>query len=221
MRDPSGKAAADDTSSETKSGQNGESGSGDKQEGAKEEEETKKDQQKKEDAPTPPHGNKSPWQVFTETLQSEFKASKEWNESTKAIASSAQELTQNETLKRARSAYGSVADVTTSTTSKAFKTTGKAIGQSAAWAWDTTPVKGLRAGASATGKGLEKVTRPVRETQTFQSMREVIDDGSSSRYGGWVEKEQRKKIREARELKEAARTGRPVRKAEKIEEDLE
>ncbi|KAL8863124.1 MAG: hypothetical protein Q9178_000498 [Gyalolechia marmorata] len=181
-------------------------------------------QEKKEDVPPPPpHGNKSPWQVFTETLQSEFKASKEWNESTKAIASSAHQFTENESIKRARAAYSAASGAATSTTTSALKSTGKVIGQSAAWTWDTPVVKGVRTGVNLTGKGIEKATRPVRETQVYKTavggVKDVIDDGSSSRYGGWLEKEERRKQRELRELKEAAGTGGRGKRPEKVEED--
>ncbi|KAL8770103.1 MAG: hypothetical protein Q9209_004141 [Squamulea sp. 1 TL-2023] len=181
-------------------------------------------QEKKEDTPPPPpHGNKSPWQVFTETLQSEFKASKEWNESTKAIASSAHQFTENESVKKARAAYSAASGAATSTTTSALRSTGKVIGQSAAWTWDTPVVKGVRTGVNLTGRGIEKATRPVRETQVYKTavggVKDVIDDGSSSRYGGWLEKEERRKQRELRELKEAAGTGRRSKRVEKMEED--
>ncbi|EEH08008.1 mitochondrial inner membrane translocase subunit TIM44 [Histoplasma capsulatum G186AR] len=170
--------------------------------------------------PPPPHGDKTPWQVFTETLRSEFKASKEWNESTKALASSAHQFTESESVKRARAAYEAASGAATSKTSSAIKTTGKVIGQGAAWTWDTSVVKGLRSGVSATGKGIEKATRPVRETAAYKTavggVKEAIDDGSSSRYGGWMEKEERRKQRELRELAEA-KSGR--RTIEKMVED--
>lgn len=168
-------------------------------------EETKEEGEKKEkkqDAPPPPHGDKSPWQVFRETLQSEFKASKEWEESTKALASSAHQFSENENIKRARAAYEAASTATTSRTSSAFKTTGSAIGKGAAWTWNTGVVKGVRKGVNATGSGLEKATRPVRETEAYKSVKDAMDDGSSSRYGGWVEKEERRKQRQLREQNE-------------------
>jgi import inner membrane translocase subunit TIM44 len=179
----------------------------------------KKKEEKKEDAPPPPHGDKTPWQVFTETLRTEFKASKEWNESTKALASSAHQFSESESVKRARAAYSAASGAATSTTSSALKSTGKVIGQSAAWTWDTPVVKGVRATVNATGRGIEKATRPVRETTVYKTavggVKDVIDDGSSSRYGGWVEKEERRKAREVREAKE----GRMGKRVEKMEED--
>lgn len=180
-------------------------------------------EEKKDAPPPPPHGDKSPWQVFTETLRSEFKASKEWNESTKALASSAHQFTENENVKKARAAYEAASSATTSRTATAFKKTGTAIGSGAAWTWDTSVVKGLRSGVNATGRGIEKVTRPVRETEAYKTavggVKEAIDDGSSSRYGGWIEKEERRKQRELREMKEAM-SGKS-QKVEKMEEDPE
>lgn len=181
----------------------------------KEGEEGKNENKKKEDPPPPPpHGDKTPWQVFTETLKTEFKASKEWNDSTKQLAAGVEDFTQNENVKRARSAYKSATEAAGSTTSTVLKKTGSAIGQSAAWTWDTAPVRVLRTSATATGRGLEKITRPVRETEAYKNVRDVIDDGSSSRYGGWAEKEERRKKREARDLK----SGRPTT-MEPMEED--
>lgn len=178
--------------------------------------ESKKDD-KKDSPPPPPHGDKSPWQVFTETLRSEFKASKEWNESTKQLASSAHQFTESESVKRARAAYDATAGAATTKTAQALKSTASAIGSGAAWAWDSKVVQGVRQGVNATGRAIERSTRPVRETKAFQDIKEAVDDGSSSRYGGWIEKEERRKRRDARELKEQ-QTGK---RAEKMVEDPE
>lgn len=217
--DKTDKAKAEQSTGESSSKDNSKDQETD--EGKKEENSDKEEQKKKEDAPPPPpHGDKSPWQVFTDTLRSEFKASKEWNESTKALASSAHQFTESESVKRARAAYEAASGAATSKTSTAFKTTGKAIGKSAAWTWDTTAVKGIRGGVSATARGIEKASRPVRETKVYKTavggVKDAMDDGSSSRYGGWVEKEERRKQRELRELNEM-KSGQ--RKAEIMEED--
>lgn len=180
------------------------------------EEKEESKEKKEEKAPPPPHGDKSPWQVFRETLQTEFKASKEWEESTKALASSAHEFSENERVRRARAAYEAASAATSSRTSTAFKTTGQALGKGAAWTWNTGVVKGVRKGVNATGEGLEKATRPVRETEAYKSVKDAIDDGSSSRYGGWVEKEERRKQRQRREELE-----RKAGRIHKVEERVE
>ena len=169
------------------------------------------DGKKEPPPPPPPHGDKSPWQVFTETLQTEFKASKEWNESTKALAAGAQQFTENESVKRARQAYEQTTGAVSSTTGKVLKTTAGAVGKGAAWTWETPVVKGVRHTVNATANVIEKGTRPLRETEAYKNVKNVIDDGSSSRYGGWVEKEERRKARELRKLQEAQKSGgKPV-----------
>ncbi|KYK54495.1 mitochondrial inner membrane translocase subunit TIM44 [Drechmeria coniospora] len=165
----------------------------DKQEG--ENEDGKK---KKEDLPPPPpHGDKTPWQVFTETMNSEFQASKEWNESTKQIGAAAHQFSESESVRRAREAYEKSTDAVSSTASKAVRSTAGAIGKGAAWTWDTSVVKGVRKAANVTGEAVDKATKPIRDTEAYRNVKDVIDDGSSSRYGGWVEKEERKRRRAA------------------------
>ncbi|KAI8161810.1 Mitochondrial import inner membrane translocase subunit tim44 [Colletotrichum sp. SAR 10_65] len=182
---------------------------GDKTEGqeeAKEGEQGDKKQKKEDAPPPPPHGDKTPWQVFTETMQAEFSKSKEWNESTKALSGEIQDFTESERVRKAREAYEKSTGALSSAASSAVKTTAGAIGKGAAWTWDTTAMKGVRKVANVTGDALDKATKPLRETEAYKNVKDVIDDGSSSRYGGWVEKEERRKKREA----EQAKHGKPM-----------
>jgi import inner membrane translocase subunit TIM44 len=195
------------------------SGEKTKEEGEETEGEGKKDEKKEPPPPPPPHGDKSPWQVFTETLQSEFKASKEWNESTKALAAGAQQFTENESVRRARQAYESTTGAVSSTTGRVLKSTAGAVGKGAAWTWETPVVKGVRSTVNATASVIEKGTRPIRETEAYKNVKNVIDDGSSSRYGGWVEKEERRKARELREQQEALEAGHGGKRVEVAKED--
>ncbi|KAK3679608.1 protein translocase subunit [Vermiconidia calcicola] len=158
---------------------------------------------KKKDEPTqePPHGGKTPWQVFTETLSTEFKASKEWNESTQQLSGSIHDFTQNPNVQKARSAYTKAAEAASTTTGKVVLGSAGAIGKSAAWTWDTKVVRGLRHGVAAVGSGVEKATRPLRETEAYKNVKDVVDDGSSQRYGGWTERDERKRQRELRQSK--------------------
>lgn len=182
-----------------------------------EEREHKKDEKKEEPPPPPPNGDKSPWQVFVDTLQSEFKASKEWNDSTKALAGEVDKFAENERVRKLREAAASGSNVVADTTSKVLKSTAGAVGKGAAWTWETPAVKVARKSANATGKIMADVTRPIRESEGFKTVKNVIDDGSSSKYGGWVEKEERRKARELRELKENG--GVPGKKVEPAVED--
>lgn len=153
--------------------------------------------EKKEDLPPPPpHGDKTPWQVFMETMNTELQKSQEWNESTKQIAASANQFAESESVRRAREAYEKSTGAISETTSKVAKTTATAIGKGAAWTWDTSVMKGVRKAANVTGDAVDKATKPIRDTEAYKNVKNVIDDGSSSRYGGWVEKEERKRRRE-------------------------
>ena len=136
-------------------------------------------------------------------MKQEFQASKDWNEGTKQLGGALHDFQQNPNVQKA----GQISEAAKTKTTEALKATASAVGQGAAWTWDTMPVKGVRAAARVTGSGLEYATRPVRQTKAFQAVKETIDDGSSSRYGGWVEKEERRKRRELRELNELQRTG--------------
>lgn len=179
-------------------------------------EEGKKEEKKEDAPPPPPHGDKTPWQVFMETMQSEFKASKEWNESTKQLAQGATDFVESENVRRAREAYEKTTGAVSTTAGKVLKGTAGAVGKGAAWTWDTSVMKGVRKAANVTGDAIDKTTKPIRDTEAYKSVKSVIDDGSSSRYGGWVEKEERRKQRELREQME---NPNGVRKHEVLEED--
>ncbi|KAF4506246.1 hypothetical protein G6O67_006349 [Ophiocordyceps sinensis] len=173
------------------------------EEGDKSKDRGKEGKEKKEDMPPPPpHGDKTPWQVFMETMDSEFQKSKEWNESTKQIGAAAHQFTESESVRKAREAYERSTGAVSSTASKAVKSTAGAIGKGAAWTWETPVMKGVRKAANVTGEAMDKATKPIRDTEAYKNVKDVIDDGSSSRYGGWVEKEERRK---KRALMEAAR----------------
>ncbi|GAB1310055.1 protein translocase subunit [Madurella fahalii] len=164
------------------------------------EEEAEGKKEKKEDLPPPPpHGDKTPWQVFLDTMQTEFKQSKEWNESTKALAAGANQFVESESVRKARQAYEATSGAVSSTAANVVKTTAGAIGKGATWTWETPVMKGVRKGANKTGEVLDKATKPIRETEAYKNVKDVIDDGSSSRYGGWVDKEERKRRKELRE----------------------
>lgn len=188
----------------------------------KEGEEGEKEEKKEAPPPPPPHGDKSVFSVFYETIQKELKTSQEWQESTKAIADSAHQFTESPAVRKAREAYEASARASAEAASKGTETlkkTAKVVGTGAAWTWNTPVVKAGRTVVRKTGEGVAAVTKPVRETKVYKDVKknveEVIDDGSSSRYGGFLEKEERRKARELREQQMALK--RPP--VEKMEED--
>ena len=210
---PEAKADATDSSSAKQSEETVDQKESKTEEEGKGEEEGKSKDEKKEDLPPPPpHGDKTPWQVFTETMSTEFQKSKEWNESTKQIGAAAHQFSESDSVRRTREAFEKSTGAVSSTASHAVKTTASAIGKGAAWTWETPVVKGVRIAANATGNAMDKATKPIRDTEAYKNVKNVIDDGSSSRYGGWTEKEERKR---KRELQEAQRGNQQV-----MEEDL-
>ena len=97
--------------------------------------------------PPPPHGDKSPFAVFYETIQKELKKSQEWQESTKAIADSAQQFTESPAVRKAREAYEASAKASAQAASKGTEKlikTAKVVGEGAAWTWNTPVVKAGR-----------------------------------------------------------------------------
>ncbi|KAG7100600.1 Mitochondrial import inner membrane translocase subunit tim44 like protein [Verticillium longisporum] len=191
------KAAEEESAKSSESADKEGASSGDKKKEG-EEGDGKQEGKKKDDAPPPPpHGDMTPWQVFMETMNTELKKSKEWNESTKALSGEIQTFQESERVRKAREAYQTTTGAIGKTTSTVVKTTAGAIGKGAAWTWDTSAVKGVRKVANVTGDALDKATKPIRETEAYKNVKDVIDDGSSSRYGGWVEKEERRQKREA------------------------
>jgi import inner membrane translocase subunit TIM44 len=179
----------------------------------------KKEKEKKEaPPPPPPHGDKSPFAVFMETLQTEFKKSQEWQESTKQLADSANSFTESPAVRKAREVSSKTAEVTGKVAEKTAETLGKGaatVGKGLEWTWNTPVVKAGRIVAKKTAEGVDQVTKPVRETKVYKdvtsNIKEVVDDGASSRYGGYLEQEERKRQRELRQSK--------APKVERFEED--
>ncbi|RGP78104.1 hypothetical protein FLONG3_3782 [Fusarium longipes] len=212
--DPESEAKSEkpeeEQSKKTEEGENGEKEGKEKEDGEGE----GKDKKKEDAPPPPPHGDKTPWQVFMETMNTEFQKSQEWNESTKQIAASANQFAESEGVRRAREAYEKSTGAVSSTLGKGAKATAGAIGKGASWTWDTSVVKGVRKAANVTGDAVDKATQPIRNTEAYKNVKNVIDDGSSSRYGGWVEKEERRKRREALDKQ------RGYKAPEAMEEDI-
>ncbi|ATY65861.1 mitochondrial inner membrane translocase subunit [Cordyceps militaris] len=171
---------------------------GDAKEDGQDGKDGKDGREKEANAPPPPHGDKTPWQVFMETMNTEFEASKEWNESTKQIGAAAHQFSESDAVRRTREAYEKSTGAVSSSAATAIKSTAGAIGKGAAWTWETPVMKGVRKAANVTTDAMDKATKPIRDTEAYKNVKNVIDDGSSSRYGGWVEKEERRRRRELR-----------------------
>ncbi|KAL2315706.1 Mitochondrial import inner membrane translocase subunit tim44 [Schizosaccharomyces pombe] len=139
-----------------------------------------------------------------DTFRAELKKSQELQDSVKALQDSSGSLSESDTFKKARDAYEKARSGTTAASSFTGKTVGKAgakIGSYAQKAWESAPVqlskKVISSTANTVATGVDTATKPVRETAFYKTIKQTMSDGStSSRYGFYADKEQRKKLRE-------------------------
>ncbi|EPX75118.1 TIM23 translocase complex subunit Tim44 [Schizosaccharomyces octosporus yFS286] len=150
-------------------------------------------------------GPQSPIKVFMDTFRSELKKSQDFQNSVKALQDSSGNLGESDAFKRARDAY-SKARQGTSVASKTIGKAGSALGSGAHKAWESAPMRFSRKVIAGTTdsvtSGVDKATQPVRKTALYKTVKSTMSDGStSSRYGFYADKEQRKKLREEFEKK--------------------
>ena len=89
---------------------------------------------------------------------------------------------------------------------KVLKKGAETVGDAAYKAWESPVGKGVRTGVKVTADVADKAFEPVRKPQVYKDMSEVIDDGSSTAYGGFLTKEQREALRK-KELERKKKQG--------------
>ncbi|CCH42212.1 Mitochondrial import inner membrane translocase subunit TIM44 [Wickerhamomyces ciferrii] len=147
---------------------------------------------------------KSPLQIFTETFRQEWKKSKELQDGIKALQDETGKIGESDAYKKAREAYKK-AQTQTTVIGKTVKKTGEVVEKVVITAWDSEAGKYTRKTVERTVDAVDSVIEPVRQTKVYKDVKEVLDDGSASRYGGFESKEQRRLRRE----KEIASGKRP------------
>ncbi|KAK9382041.1 uncharacterized protein V2V93DRAFT_366261 [Kockiozyma suomiensis] len=166
---------------------------------------------------------KSPYQVFVETFREEWGKSKELQENIKALQDETGRMSESEAYRKAKDAYEK-AKSGTSKTAETFKAAGKVVGSAASTAWESPIVKGTRDAVNATAEELDKATAPIRDTKVYKEVKNVIDDGTSRRYGGFEARDERRRRREeklAQKMKEKFASGEILRSNKPTEENLE
>lgn len=158
---------------------------------------------------------KSPFKVFTDTFRQEWQKSKELQDDLKALQDETGRMSESAAFQRAKEAMDKAKKGGSSASSavgKGFSTAGKAVGSAASKTWDSKGMKYTRDFTAKTIDGIDKTTEPIRQTEFYKDIKEVIDDGSSNRYGGYEDKEARRKRRDL-ELKKRLEHGasRPVK----------
>ncbi|SCV04406.1 LAME_0H18184g1_1 [Lachancea meyersii CBS 8951] len=134
---------------------------------------------------------RSPLQIFRETFKQEWKKSQELQDNIKALQDASGKLGESEAYKKAREAYLGAQKGST-IVGKAFKKTGDTVEKVASKAWDSEIGKSTRSAVNKTAAKLDESFEPVRKTQVYKDVSEVMDSGNSSRYGGFISKEQRR-----------------------------
>jgi mitochondrial import inner membrane translocase subunit TIM44 len=94
-----------------------------------------------------------------------------------------------------------------------MKRAASTVSHAAAATWESPVVKSSRkvvsSTASTVAKGVSTATEPIRQNEIYKSVSgavgEVIDDGSSSRYGGYRDRSERRRLRQEWEAKQKHR----------------
>ena len=142
------------------------------------------------------NGQRSPIQVFRDTFKNEWKKSQELQDNIKTLQDASGRLGESDAYKKAKEAYAKAQKGST-IVGKTLKKTGETVEDIAVKAWDSDIGKKTREVASDTAKKIDESFEPVRNTQVYKDVSDVIDDGSnSSRYGGFITREERKRLRE-------------------------
>lgn len=158
---------------------------------------------------------KSPLEVFFQTFRDEVKKSSELKDNIKALQDETGRVAESDAFKKAKEAYDK-AQKGSSAAGKMAKKTAEAVGDVAHKAWESPVGKGVRTTVRTGAEAADKAFEPVRKTQVYKDVSDLIDDGSSSAYGGFLTKEQREALRK-RELEARQKSGnvwKPVKEDE-------
>lgn len=142
------------------------------------------------------NGQQSPLRVFLDTFKKEVKASNELKENIKALQDESGRMAESEAFKRAKEAYDRSQKGASAVGKVAIKTA-ETVGDVAVKAWDSPVGKGVRTTVRVTADAADKAFEPVRKTQVYKDVSDVIDDGSVTQYGGYLTKEKRRELRDA------------------------
>lgn len=138
-----------------------------------------------------PQGQRSPLQIFRETFKQEWEKSKELQDNIKTLQDASGKLGESDAYKKAHEAYLRAQKGST-IVGKTLKKTGETVEDIAVKAWESELGKSTRKAMNATAQKIDESFEPVRQTKVYKDVSEVIDDGESSRYGGFITKEQRR-----------------------------
>lgn len=156
----------------------------------------------------------SPFKVFVQTLKEEIQKNRAFQEDIAKLQGDVDKLADSESMKKAKEAYERsriLASIRENPqlqqAAEAMKKSGLSISQGVSEALQAVEeselMRQLNKTSAAISQGVSTATAPVRNTAAYKalsdSVTEVLEE--SSRYGGYEEKETRRKRREARMAK--------------------
>merc|ERR1711939_1186856 len=177
---------------------------------------------------------RSPFAVFVDVLKEELQKSRELQDNVKQLQGEAGQVMDSEAMKRAKAVYER-ARLTASikenprlrAAAEALQKGGgkvnDAVAEAVAKVEESTLYRGSKEAINRAGKAVYDASEPIRDTEAYKvvaaSVSEALEDvGSNTRYGGFIEKEARRKRREAR-LRALGRDG--MAKRVRVPENLE
>ncbi|GMK56643.1 hypothetical protein CspeluHIS016_0304830 [Cutaneotrichosporon spelunceum] len=191
---------------------------------AKDKKEEKKDEKEEkkrgwDDSAAPPQ---SPFKVFLRVFKEEIDKNQGWQQNVAQLQGDVDKMADSEAMKKAREMYERTRITTMmkenprlAAAVEDLKKAGVSVNDAVSQALqDSEVLKAIARVSNSVAMFADHATAPIRETEAYKtiaaSVEEAFDDaaGSHLRYGGYVEKEDRRKRREARLLKAGKTTKR-------------
>ncbi|CAE6402600.1 unnamed protein product [Rhizoctonia solani] len=172
---------------------------------------------------------KSPFQTFVDVLKEEIQKNRELQQNVKQLQGDVDKFQDSEAMKRARDMYerARAKNPKLQAAAEELRKNGikisDAVGEAVRSLEASGFYQGITRATAAVSSAVATSTEPIRNTEAYKAISEAVaealDDSGASRYGGYEEKDVRRKLREKR-LAKAGMQNRMAR-THRIKEDLE
>ncbi|CAK9783382.1 putative peripheral mitochondrial membrane protein [Cutaneotrichosporon oleaginosum] len=182
----------------------------------------KKEEKKRgwDDSAAPPQ---SPFKVFLRVFKEEIDKNQGWQQNVKQLQGDVDKMADSEAMKKAREMYERTRitnmmkeNPRLAAAVEDLKKAGVSVNEAVSRALqDSEVLKAIARVSNSVAMFADHATAPIRDTEVYKaiaaSVEEAFDDtaGTNLRYGGYVEKEERRRRREARRIK-AGKTSKRV-----------
>ncbi|CAG8434547.1 5351_t:CDS:2 [Diversispora eburnea] len=156
-----------------------------------------------------PARNMSAFAKFMETIKEQLEKNKELQQNVKLLQDHAGHLGESETLRKAKQVYAKAKEGAESTTTfgseklkeikKSAEKISVSVSETLKEVGETPFVKGTQEKISIVTDKVSSATEPIRQTKAYENIRDTIKEtvgDDASRYGGFVDKETRRKMKE-------------------------